>query len=997
MKCVPLALVLLCALFIVFSGPVQAQVSFFQPPTFPDCSRANLFVADFNGDGKPDLLCSDGTLSLGNGDGTFQPSMQVPIDSPQSIAGAVVAVADFNGDGKPDVLEPGANGTLLVLLGNGDGSFQSAISSPVGAPLLQVAAADLNGDGKADVVGLYNGTLYVCISNGDGTFKAGVPYSLGVAVLGGSPTLTIGDFNGDGKPDIAVYTGDQVVVFLGNGDGTFQSPKTSVGPSNFLFNTVAGDFNGDGKLDLAIGSDTLYILLGNGDGTFQAAQAAIPNIVSTFVAADLNGDGKLDLVFATTDTVAQVYLGNGDGSFSEGSNYVTAVLSSASGYSTTIAAADFNLDGKLDIATGGGMLLGNGDGTLQGIPLALPLPILSVNQIGAIVIGDFENNGKPDIAALSSALLSSPPNSLSILRNNGSNAPLLIYTYPLPEPSNLAYTTIVMGDLNGDGNLDLIVLGATLISDFEYSVLLGNGDGSFQAPVSYTSSMEESLGTIGAIIDVNNDHIPDLLVLGSALSVFLGNGDGTFAAPVSYFAGGGPGLAQSALLIGDFNGDGKVDVAVPNSGEEASGTFMLYGNGDGTFQAVVIPPAFTSFTAHLAGDLRNNGRVDLVSNNQVALNNGDGTFTFLPVLPYYPYAIADMNGDGKLDLFANNLQGPGMQTGIALGNGDGTFGSLMDLPALVGGFAVADMNSDGRPDIVYPWSTGIAVLLNTTPPSLGLSATVFTPSPVTAGNSANSTVTAVPMFGFNGTEALSCTGLPSGASCIFNPPTISGSSNTSTLTITTSASVAAGTYPVEIQGTAGSTVNSVATSLVVQVAPGFSIGAASGSPTSQTITAGQTASFNVALAAIGSFSGTVNLSCAITLAGTPAHTCILSSSSVQISSGATQTVTVEVATFAPVTSATVPHRAFPTGPLPLAWTLMFVVSAWLWVRNRKRLSAFAVPIVVLALALSVGCGGSGSSSTTQTATGTPAGTYTATVTATSGSTSHSMALQVVVQ
>jgi hypothetical protein len=113
-----------------------------------------------------------------------------------------LAVADFNGDGKPDVLEEGT-GTLLVLLGNGDGTFQAPISTDSGADLTAIAAGDLNGDGKADVVGVFNGSMLVYLSKGDGTFAAGVPYSLGTTLLPYGP-ITLGDFNGDKKTDLAV-------------------------------------------------------------------------------------------------------------------------------------------------------------------------------------------------------------------------------------------------------------------------------------------------------------------------------------------------------------------------------------------------------------------------------------------------------------------------------------------------------------------------------------------------------------------------------------------------------------------------------------------------------------------------------------------------------------------------------------------------------------------------------------------------------------------------
>jgi hypothetical protein len=239
------------------------------------------------------------------------------------------------------------------------------------------------------------------------------------------------------------------------------------------------------------------------------------------------------------------------------------------------------------------------------------------------------------------------------------------------------------------------------------------------------------------------------------------------------------------------------------------------------------------------------------------------------------------------------------------------------------------MNGDGRPDLIVVPTNGVAVVLNTTPPGFALSATALSPGTVTAGSSATSTVGVTPTFGFTGAVTLSCTGLPSGASCAFNPPSIANSSGTSTLTITTSASVAAATYPVQVQGSAGAIVNSTPVPLIVQAASGFSVGAASGSPTSQIISAGQTASFGLAFAPTGSFTGTVSLNCAITPAVTPAPTCGLSSQSVQIKGSGTQTVTVTVGTTAPVNAVAAPHVTFPAGPMPLAWTLIFLGSAWL--------------------------------------------------------------------
>jgi hypothetical protein len=547
---------------------------------------------------------------------------------------------------------------------------------------------------------------------------------------------------------------------------------------------------------------------------------------------------------------------------------------------------------------------------------------------------------------------------------------------------------------------------------------------------------------------------------------------------------------------------------------------------------MVFPPSLSGFVAAFTADFNNDGKPDLLSGNQVALGNGDGTFTLLPPLvpgSGYPSfgvsAIADFNGDGKLDLLgAAYYPAPGPEeAGILLGNGDGTFGSLISVP-LAYGLLVADMNGDGQPDIVFPWAVatvpcfevctytmgGVAVLLNTTQavtpqPDFQVFASGLSPAPVTAGNSAASTLTLAPLHGFNGNVALSCTGLPTGVSCSFNPASVTGGSGastltvsaasslaggsytvivsgvsgslshiaaltltvesdttadfqisataaspatvapgssttstvtvgalngfnsavaltcssvtsgvtcslnptsltpsgstspTSTLTINTTTAVALGTYSVTIIGTAGSDEHSTGVSLTVQTtSPGFTLGPPSGSPTSQTISAGQTASFSLAIAPTGSFSGTVDLSCAITPVVTPAPTCGLSSSSVQLTGTGTQTVTVSVATTAPVTTGAVPPINFPPGTVPLTWSFILLGSIWLWVRNRKRLTALGAPIVVLALALLVSCGGSGSSST-HTTPGTPSGTYAVTITATSGSISNNVALQVVVQ
>jgi FG-GAP-like repeat len=205
----------LFSLIITEPPCAQGQVSFFSPPTYT-VGGPPFFVADFNLDGKPDLLGALNTgfaVQLGNGNGTF--------GNPIALTGAPQAVADFNGDGKPDLLEA-STGTLLVLLGNGDGTFQKPISTASGANLGPIAAGDLNGDGKADVVGVFNSSLLVYLGKGDGTFASPVSYPITIAPGTAPVTLILADANGDHNLDAILITSaanvaGQVIFLVGNG------------------------------------------------------------------------------------------------------------------------------------------------------------------------------------------------------------------------------------------------------------------------------------------------------------------------------------------------------------------------------------------------------------------------------------------------------------------------------------------------------------------------------------------------------------------------------------------------------------------------------------------------------------------------------------------------------------------------------------------------------------------------------------------------------------
>ncbi|MBA3914211.1 MAG: VCBS repeat-containing protein, partial [Acidobacteriales bacterium] len=317
-----------------------------------------------------------------------------------------------------------------------------------------------------------------------------------VATPGNSNGITVGDFNGDGKEDIAILNRfiDLVSVLLSVGDGSFlpRVDYTAYSSSQGTTPLTSGDVNGDGKLDLiTIGS----VLLGNGDGTFQGpiAYPGRPD-AQAVQAADVNGDGKLDVVTANISGTVSVWLGNGDGTLQ------TAMVFGRNVGSYDLTIGDFNGDGKLDVATAGGssvyVLLGNGDGTLQNPQN------LHVGQFAlGIACADFNRDGILDLVATSDTDF--PESSeLAFFQGNGDG------TFKKEKTTELSTFadgySLNVADLNGDGNLD-IVAG---LDYSQSSVFFGNGDGTFQFQAQLTG------GFLTAVGSFNGDGRLDATTLG---------------------------------------------------------------------------------------------------------------------------------------------------------------------------------------------------------------------------------------------------------------------------------------------------------------------------------------------------------------------------------------------------------------------------------------------------------------------------------------------------
>ena len=543
--------------------------------------------------------------------------------------------------------------------------------------------------------------------------------------------------------------------------------------------------------------------------------------------------------------------------------------------------------------------------------------------------------------------------------------------------------------------------------------MLGNGDGTFASPTVAIAQIPGAV-TMAGISDFNDDHIPDLAFFSSpGLTVFLGHGDGTFGSASTVFAGASP----NSLVIADFNNDGFADVAVGSS----AGLGVLLGKGDGTFQ----PAAFSnpgSMTLGTAADLRGIGKVDLIinpGNVEVLLGNGDGTFQ--PPGPSLPPQVGerfisavDMDGDGKLDLVM------WVPSEVFLGNGDGTFGIVpIGILGAGGGnggstifdpganfLLVADFNGDGRLDVVLdvgaPESPGVATLLNVAAPATPgflIADSALSPAMVGPGTSARSTITVMPANGFSGNVALTCSGLPSGASCSFLPASLPNGSGTSALTVTTSASTPQGTYFVSVIGASTALTHERLLTFTV-VSTDFSMAV---STATATVTAGQTATYTISFASSGGFNGTIALSCS----GAPANsTCIVSPTSVLLNGTSTPPATVTLTTKAasemsplvgPNTSRRINDLLVPLVSL----LAMLLIASLCATRRAQRFGWTSATAIALLLCLGMALTSCGSGSSGGGGGGTQAGTYTITVSgsAASGSTTltHSTKLTLIVQ
>jgi hypothetical protein len=746
-------------------------------------------LGDFNGDKNQDLVaivtcgslpqCPNLTqvwtiaVYLGNGDGTFQAPIVYGGSLPADIR--AIAVADFNGDGKLDVAvaadclsnQDCSEATITILLGNGDGTFTQASQYVMNGVVSQahtIATGDFNGDNIPDlVVGLgcdrnlspptsscSTGSVNIFLGNGDGTFGSPATYStVGNAAL----IPVVGDFNGDGHQDIVAGGSASLTVLLGNGDGRTFAPTCGgpfvacVTPLTFSgisalsaapLNVGAGDTN----LDLVVtaGSAGIQIMNGSGNGSFSApipVSTAISNPAQTQVAY-MNGEPDLVIGGSVPNGTngVQVILNDGAETFTS-----LPIVPLGGWANSSLWVADFNSDGNADVALISNcsevspycpdgtisILLGNGDGTMQGAYLPVSGSQTSSGSAVAILV-DVDGDTIPDLVT---AQQQGSQGVVTVAKGLGQGK----YGPPMSFPAGISSLRVVRAaDLRGDGIVDLVVAGdgvAVLLGNPANGAVPVHGDGTFQSPSLYqtlTNAVDAQLGdfagtgNLGVAVLYPDD--PSSSTGSGAVGIFLGNGDGTLQQPE--VVTDTTEITGYALTVGDFNHDTRADVAVVGAASpeglavNAVTVLLSKVNSDGTLTLSVQPnpatvPAFT-------------------------LCVQEGTNTCV-ILASYPVAAEvgpsigasittkDLNADGNLDLvIANQCELNDCSTGLItfwLGNGDGTFGlgnSLYGPPRLGDanyyGLTVADVNGDGLPDIEATTGSGVAVFLNTS--NLGL-------------------------------------------------------------------------------------------------------------------------------------------------------------------------------------------------------------------------------------------------------------------------------------
>ena len=697
-------------------------------------------AGDLNGDGTMDLVILNGgedTLSvlLGTGNGRFAERVDHAVGAHPNE----VALGDLDGDGRLDavVVNTGAS-TVSVLLGTGQTRLAAKRDYAAGLWPWTLSLGDLNADGKLDVVVGGESSVSVLLGSGDGSLAAKVSYD----VTGSVEAVRIGDVDGDDVPDVvAMSWRNSISVLSGKGDGTF-APEVDYdvagfgGPALGIVAGALGNLDATGATDVVTVNsfdNTISVVLAASGGLVASAKyatggdhadsddpyyyATVGNAPASITIADLDADGNQDVVEVnSTSGTVSVLLGTGGGVLADAVDYATG------GSPTSLAVADLNGDQVPDLAVTNGdagtlsVLIGHGDGRFSAGVARVDSPVSGTAVNG--VLGDLNGDGALDLV-VASYDDTADVGSLHVLLGSGDGHFGHGADYALDASQGLA-----LSDVDGDGKLDLVAVPTAPFSSsnpsaLPVSVLLGTGTGTFMTQTDYIGGVWPFAA---ALADLNADGMTDLVVsneLSDSVSVRLGTGGGKFGDRVDYPTGG----HATGITLGDVNGDGTLDLVVANLNYYTIG--VLRGIGDGTFAPVVDFDSNNTLSVTLA-DMNGDDKLDIVSMDTFAgasllIGRGDGTFA--PDVNYpvghYPTKImlADVTGDGRPDVLVPAANASAVS--VLPGEASGIQSTKLDYPtgaqAAVLWMAVGDVDGNGRADLVVPAGNDAVGVLLTCP------------------------------------------------------------------------------------------------------------------------------------------------------------------------------------------------------------------------------------------------------------------------------------------
>jgi hypothetical protein len=565
-----------------------------------------MHVSDLNCDGIPDVIFYENgalAVSIGNGDGTFQPTITSPSNFGQFV------IADFNNDGNPDIVAPIAINVVgyAVLLGNGDGTFQNPVNTvvnPSGTPFSTLASGDFNHDGNIDFVITGINMIQIYLGNGDGTFTAGASYTVSDVVR---PSVVIGDLNADGFPDIIFASSGTIWVMMNN-SGTFANAVNYVIPAtNSVSIPVVADLNSDGKPDLAIGAgNTVCVLFGNGDGTLQPQNGFTygidPNLTPSLAIADFNGDGIPDIAIVTGGSTIAILNGAGDGSFQTSSSF-----SNSSFFASDLTVADFNGDGLNDFATDG-----------LGISSLLFQQTATFSVSGISVTGTTTFNVAATYSDLERLPLTS--NSVTLTGKPSPTITLASSANPVLQGSPLTLAASLSGSNGvfptgtisffGDSGTGPILLGSANISGSSAAIAINLTAGKYTLSATYggdsnfangsSNTLSQTVNAVAASVSLASSLNPSTFGQQITLTATVINPsqDGKPSGSVSFFDNGIP-IGVSQIVLGRTGGVGTA-VLVTTALQGGPHQLVAANGGDTTNESAPLTQVVNQVAATLS-------------------------------------------------------------------------------------------------------------------------------------------------------------------------------------------------------------------------------------------------------------------------------------------------------------------------------------------------------------------------------------------------------------